>query len=341
MSDNTLYAGGVNEDDFKGVGDWTSWEHTSARATNSSLLTQQYPNHASSSSQPQHFNVPPAQYNSSLHAFTQNQQPGSLAPGVHASPSAQDSLPYYIPPPISTVDPPRSYAAVVAQGRRSAVTANYVPSEQIRNHQQASRPETTQHSIGRGPTSGHALQNLSARQLSWAQIAAMSQGQAVQSNSMYNGSTNALSIGQQVTSHQHFRPATGQLPYQNSVNYLNYAHPGNWQGSNAMDETWLPDPDADFTLFDEPMHRYIGQPGPYFPAAGVVVNASYTVSPSQLLQSPGPSIDASSVSSSARRSKKEIMEGRSGIFKCKHCGGGFNSPDDRRYGRSLLMMLLN
>ena len=45
---------------------------------------------------------------------------------------------------------------------------------------------------------------------------------------------------------------------------------------------------------------------------------------------PVTSLDASSVTSSVRRSKAEIMSGASGDHKCQHCGAGFRSSDDRR-----------
>jgi hypothetical protein len=89
---------------------------------------------------------------------------------------------------------------------------------------------------------------------------------------------------------------------------------------------------SDFTLYEDPITGWLGQPTPFVERAGLVVNtlSNTNIDPTQLLRSPVESIDTSSVTSSTRRSKREIMSGTSGEYKCRACGAGFNTPDDQR-----------
>ena len=89
---------------------------------------------------------------------------------------------------------------------------------------------------------------------------------------------------------------------------------------------------SDFTLYEDPLAVWLGQPTPFVERAGLVVNMSSNtnIDPTKLLKSPVESIDTSSVTSSTRRSKREIMSGTSGEYKCRACGAGFNTPDDQR-----------
>ena len=89
------------------------------------------------------------------------------------------------------------------------------------------------------------------------------------------------------------------------------------------------DPGYDFTLMADPVTGWLQVPKAAGERTGLVVN----ISPPQLqhntLKSPTGSIAASSVNSSGRRSKKEIMSGNC-EYRCQHCGAGFYTPDDRR-----------
>ena len=105
-----------------------------------------------------------------------------------------------------------------------------------------------------------------------------------------------------------------------------------WEAFMAQSNAGTLDQFSDFTLYEHPLAGWLGQPTPFVERAGLVVNTSSNtnIDPTQLLKSPVESIDTSSVTSSTRRSKREIMSGTSGEYKCRACGAGFNTPDDQR-----------
>lgn len=99
----------------------------------------------------------------------------------------------------------------------------------------------------------------------------------------------------------------------------------------GANDDWMLDPADDFALFDESMTRFLQEPEPYVGTQTLHVGTWKPVEPSQLLiPVPESEVDTSSTSS-GRRSKREIMEGNQGPYKCQHCQAGFTNADDRRH----------
>jgi hypothetical protein len=170
-------------------------------------------------------------------------------------------------------------------------------------------------------------------------VVARGQTQMSDPRQSYNRTADPTSFGQSSSSQQYSQQGTGQFMYggPNASGYLGGETCENWPGDAATSDTWTFDPTSDFSLYEDPMNRFLRQPTTFVAPGSLVINPSAPVAPSRLLMSPADSIDASSMTSSTRRSKAEIMGGTSGPFKCQHrsagvmCTAGFMTPDDRRY----------
>lgn len=243
----------------------------------------------------------------------------------------------------------RSYATAVAEGRRATTEARPSwPASMPAQHSQHPT-NTSQHplSFQADPTPRFIPQSRAHQNPSWAQVAAAPpanqsrlssaalprRNQAMPLGCAYNGFENPTQWTQPILPQQYSGPGMGSMQYANPNVGQTFDNNtiGAWQSDEAADCAWPTNSDYDIPSYnDDPLTRYIGQEDPFVLKETLVVDTSQTLSPSQLLKSPVDSIDASSTTSTARRKKKEIMEGNSGDFKCQHCGAGFHTADDRR-----------
>ena len=328
--------GGENGDDFGGLGEWayqdqqqTSGTYNSSTERSNPLYTlplsrsQQYPTSRGSSA---------AQIN-----FIERSEARRSAPSIYTSPPTQSSAPYYVVPSIaSEVDPMRSYADVVSRGRRLMASSAYAAPQQFQNYQHVMRSQPSQQSshLAAGPY--NISQARSQQAPSYAEVAARGQAQIYNLRQAYSRTTNRTTFGQ-FSSHQNSQLGLRQVMYggPDTSAYLGGDIYRSLPGDVATTDSWTFDSTSDFNLYDDPMDRFIQQPTTFVAPGSLVINPSSTASPVRQLLSPVDSIDASSVTSSTRRSKREIMSENSGPFKCQHqqCTAGFNTPDDRRYNR--------
>jgi hypothetical protein len=287
----------------------------------------------------------PAQAN-----FVQTQHIRGHVAGMYGPMPAQNTEPRNPQPHVDAGQRP-SYATVAsgAPQSRHQPRLDYpaFALDQSLQRPTRTRPQPSASSTGPAPSNPFQYQPEQGR--SYAQVAAAPVGQPLPRNPMpagtqmlsptpmmhpnqgYNGSYNTTVFNELPSTQPYLQTPIEQPPYNGYNNQnLNDALVGSYPNDPQAVNNWEFDPNADFSLFDTPIDRYLHDEAPFVPTATLVVDPAATSSPSQSLQSPVNSLDASSATSSMRRSKREIMSGSSGDFRCQHCGGGFRSADDRR-----------
>lgn len=325
----------MNGNDLSGLGDWAYRGQPSAYGTHNPSTVRNSSLYAPTSSRSQQ-SYPISRESSAAQAtFAESFEPRRPAPSIYTLPPTHSNAPYYVVPSTPpNVDQARSYAAVASNGQRSSTTSSYASSHQPQmqqtQHSRYQRPmiaQLSRLSVEVAGTSSNTIQRQPQQGPSWAQVVASGHAETSNPNQSYHRPANDAFMGHTLASQQYSQPAMGQLSYgvPNTGGSQAPGFFGNWPGGVPLDDTWTLDSAADFTLYDDST--------PYVPTGSLVVNTSSPAPPSRLLMSPADSIDTSSMTSSTRRSRREIMGGDSGPFKCQHCPAGFMTPDDRRYYR--------
>ena len=266
--------------------------------------------------------------------------------------SAQDTQPRTAPHPQLGAGLKRSYANVVSQGQqpRARPRPQYTASAPDPNLEPSTRTTQQPSTFSTGPARSNPFPYQLEQDRSWAQVAAtpanqplarkptparhqmLSPTQMMHPSQAYNDSTNATSFNQSPFQQLYFQTPMGRIPHNSYISnqFLNETWFGSSQNDPPNGDSWKFDRNSDFDLFDNPITRFLDEDQPFVVTSTLVIDPTATLSPPQTLKSPVDSIDASSATSSVRRSKREIMEGMSGEFKCQHCGAGFRTQDDRR-----------
>lgn len=328
----------MNGDDLSGLGVWAYPGPPLTYGTHNSSTLRSPSQHPPTSSRSQQSYL--ASRGSNQGSFTEGLVARRPAPYIYTSPPAQNNAPCYVVPSTPPeVDPLRSYADVVARGRRSMANSASSASRQLQNYQYPTRTQPSQQVSDEQVGLWNTPQAQPQQGPSYAQVAARGQTHMSDPRQAYNSTAAHASFGQSSSSQQFSQQGTEQLMYSgpNASGYLGGAASENWPADATTNDHWTFDPNSDFSLYDDPMNRFLRQPTPFVAPGSLVINPSTPVAQSRLLMSPADSIDTSSMASSTRRSKAEIMGGNSGPFKCQHraagvvCTAGFNTPDDRRY----------
>ena len=254
------------------------------------------------------------------------------------------SMPHYVPQPTRpTANPAPTYAQVArieppVPSNTRGYNAVYRNPEGESLHRQPLRPTlhvNQQQTIG-GPfdtSNTYQAQYQPQGGPSYAEVVAGGTRNGTSPTQSHVRTANAVPFGYNPYL-QHYGHPRVDDPQYNTANGYGYRQHTSLEELAAImvnNNAGTLDQFADWTLFDSPMAGFLLEP-PSIAARTVRIDTSSNsnVDPSQLLMSPADSVDTSSVTSSTRRSKREIMSGASGDHKCPTCGGGFLTVENLR-----------
>ncbi|KAK3691161.1 hypothetical protein LTR37_018815 [Vermiconidia calcicola] len=266
-------------------------------------------------------------------------------PSIYPSPPSQfaqltQPYPYYVTP--GTKLPDRSYAEALRSTPNSPYYNSISPAETVNQEEFSRRQGQAQRQMRQAShllPEGRKTRQQAGRQLSYAEVTQLPPEQGIQSRR--DGRAQYSTLSQQeiyvvrprhAVSHRHQDeqpPRTAQHPNQNPNTRISVDPRNNFPPLLAQDvlvtnsrrlgiasathslQGWLEVPMAVGERTGLPINRSPRQPTPQTPVA-----------------SPPTSIATNSASSSARRSKREIMSG-DGQYQCDQCPAGFYTAEDR------------